>query len=65
MWAPGVEGGIVLSLRGGDFAFECGQDLSIGYASHTADAVALYLEESFSFRVVEPDAAVALRPEKK
>jgi len=65
VWAPGVEGGIVLSLRGGDFVLECGQDLSIGYASHDADTVALYLEESFSFRVVEPDAAVALRPKKK
>jgi uncharacterized linocin/CFP29 family protein len=65
VWAPGVEGGIVLSLRGGDFLFECGQDISIGYAWHDAESVALYLEESFSFRVVEPDAAVALRNKKK
>ena len=61
MWAPGVEGGIVLSLRGGDFLFESGQDISIGYLSHDAETVALYLEESFSFRVTEPDSAVALR----
>ncbi len=61
VWAPGVEGGIVLSLRGGDFLFDSGQDISIGYLSHDADTVALYLEESFSFRVTEPDAAVALR----
>jgi uncharacterized linocin/CFP29 family protein len=65
VWAPGVEAGIVLSLRGGDFIFECGQDISIGYAWHDAGSVALYLEESFSFRVVEPDAAVALRNKKK
>ena len=65
VWAPGVEGGIVLSLRGGDFVFECGQDISIGYASHDAETVALYLEESFSFRVLEPDAAVALRSKPK
>src|SRR6202035_4853486 len=25
VWAPGVEGGIVLSLRGGDFLLDCGQ----------------------------------------
>jgi uncharacterized linocin/CFP29 family protein len=61
IWAPGVEGGIVLSLRGGDFLFECGEDLSLGYLDHDADVVRLYIEESFSFRVVEPDAAVSLR----
>ncbi|HAM00604.1 MAG TPA: bacteriocin, partial [Acidimicrobiaceae bacterium] len=62
VWAPGVRGGIVLSLRGGDFVLECGQDLSIGYQSHDAEVVRLYLEESVSFRVIEPDAAVALVP---
>ena len=61
VWAPGIEGGVVLSLRGGDFQIECGQDLSIGYLDHDADVVRLYLEESFNFRVLEPDAAVALR----
>ena len=60
MWAPGVEGAVVLSLRGGDFLFESGQDLSIGYDSHDAEVVELYLEESFSFRVATPEAAVAL-----
>jgi uncharacterized linocin/CFP29 family protein len=61
VWAPGVEGGIVLSLRGGDFALDSGQDLSIGYLSHDAQTVRLYIEESFSFRVHEPDAAVTLQ----
>ena len=60
VWAPGVEGAVVLSLRGGDFLFESGQDLSIGYDSHDADIVRLYLEESFSFHVATPEAAVAL-----
>jgi len=60
VWAPGVKGAIVLSTRGGDFLFESGQDLSIGYRSHDADSVRLYLEESFSFRVATPEAAVAL-----
>jgi uncharacterized linocin/CFP29 family protein len=63
VWAPGVEGGVVLSLRGGDFVIDSGQDLSIGYLDHDAAVVRLYVEESFSFRVVEPDAAVALRRE--
>lgn len=62
VWAPGVQGAVVVSLRGGDFLFECGQDLSIGYERHDADQVHLYLEESFSFRVASPEAAVTLRP---
>jgi uncharacterized linocin/CFP29 family protein len=61
VWAPGVEGGVVLSLRGGDFHIDCGQDLSIGYLDHDADVVRLYIEESFNFRVLEPDAAIALQ----
>ena len=60
VWAPGVGGALVLSLRGGDFVFESGQDLSIGYDSHDAETVRLYLEESFSFHVATPEAAVML-----
>ena len=41
VWAPGVDGGVVLSLRGGDFLFECGQDIAIGYDSHDAENVGL------------------------
>jgi uncharacterized linocin/CFP29 family protein len=59
--APGVNGAVVVSLRGGDFLFESGEDLSVGYDSHDAELVHLYIEESFSFRVVTPDAAVVLR----
>jgi len=62
VWAPGVKGAVVLSLRGGDFLFESGQDLAIGYSHHDADAVHLYLEESFSFVVATPEAAAPLSP---
>jgi uncharacterized linocin/CFP29 family protein len=62
VWAPGVRGAVVVSLRGGDFLFDSGEDLSVGYESHDADAVQLYLEESFSFRVATPEAAVELSP---
>jgi uncharacterized linocin/CFP29 family protein len=62
VWAPGVEGAVALSLRSGDFVFESGQDLAIGYDSHDADVVRLYLQESFSFHVATPEAAVALKP---
>jgi len=60
VWAPGIDGGVVISQRGGDFVFESGQDLSIGYLDHDATQVTLYLEESFTFRVAEPGAAVAI-----
>jgi uncharacterized linocin/CFP29 family protein len=62
VWTPGLEGAVVLSLRGGDFLFESGQDLSVGYDSHDGEVVRLYLEQSFSFRVVTPEAAVVLAP---
>lgn len=62
VWTPGVIGGAVLSLRGGDFLLESGQDLSVGYDSHDAENVHLYIQESFSFRVATPEAAVALKP---
>ena len=60
VWAPGLDGAVVMSLRGGDFLFESGQDLSLGYDSHDDESVRLYLEQSFSFRVAGDDAAVAL-----
>jgi uncharacterized linocin/CFP29 family protein len=60
VWAPGVRGAVVVSLRGGDFLFESGQDLSLGYEAHDRELVQLYLEESFSFRVATPEAAVVL-----
>jgi uncharacterized linocin/CFP29 family protein len=63
VWTPGVDGAVVLSLRGGDFMFECGQDLSIGYQSHSDDTVSFYLEESFSFHVATPEAAVSFVPQ--
>jgi uncharacterized linocin/CFP29 family protein len=61
VWVPGLDGAIVMSLRGGDFVLTVGQDASIGYASHTRDQVELFLTQSFAFRVLEPAAAVELR----
>jgi uncharacterized linocin/CFP29 family protein len=61
VWTPGIEGAVVLSLRGGDFLLELGQDVSVGYRSHDAAGVDLYLEETFSFRVATPEAAIAIR----
>jgi uncharacterized linocin/CFP29 family protein len=62
VWAPGIDGAVVLSLRGGDFVMDVGQDISMGYLSHDAENVTLYLEESLTFRVLEPDAVVVVSP---
>jgi uncharacterized linocin/CFP29 family protein len=60
-WSPALEGGAVLSRRGGDFELTVGQDLAIGYKLHDAKKVELFFAESFTFRVLEPAAAVELR----
>lgn len=61
LWAPAVDGALVVSLRGDDFELMVGQDLSIGYRTHDASTVTLYLEESLTFRAAGPEAAVALK----
>lgn len=58
--APGLDGGLVISLRGGDFELTVGQDFSIGYLDHDAERVRLYIEESFTFLVLSPQAAIPL-----
>lgn len=60
VWAPAVNGAMVLSVRGGDFELTVGRDLSVGYREHTAEKVRLYLTETMTFRSLTPEAAVAL-----
>lgn len=60
VWAPAVDGAIVLSERGGDYEMTVGEDFSIGYRSASDESVAFYLEESLAFRINTPDAAVVL-----
>ncbi len=58
--APAVDGAVVLSVRGGDYEMSVGQDISIGFADRDRHHVELFLTESFTFRVLEPAAAVHL-----
>jgi uncharacterized linocin/CFP29 family protein len=60
VWAPAISGAVLLTTRGGDFSLHLGQDLSIGYQSHTDADVVLYLQESFTFQLLTTEAAVAL-----
>ncbi len=60
-WSSAVEGGVLLSARGGDYELTVGQDLSIGYLKHDQEKIQLFLTESFIFRVLEPRAAVEFK----
>jgi uncharacterized linocin/CFP29 family protein len=65
IWAPAIKGGLLLTTRGGDFELHVGQDISIGYLSHTDTAVRLYLQETFTFLPLTSEASVVLgSPEK-
>lgn len=65
IWAPAIAGAFVLTTRGGDFELHIGQDVSIGYFSHTDSVVRLYLQETFTFLMLTSEAAVALAPNAK
>lgn len=58
--APAIDRGVLMSVRGGDYRLTIGQDFSVGYAYHEKHEVELYIAESFTFRVLEPGAAVVL-----
>jgi uncharacterized linocin/CFP29 family protein len=60
MWAPAIDGALLVSGRGGDYELRLGQDLSIGYLTHDADHVELYFTESFTFAVYTAEASVSI-----
>jgi len=60
IWAPAIDGAFVVTTRGGDFGLYIGEDVSIGYLSHTDTHVRLYLEETFTFLYLTSESAVAL-----
>jgi uncharacterized linocin/CFP29 family protein len=60
VWAPAIEGGLLLSGRGGDYELRLGQDLSIGYLSHDADQVRLSFIETFTFLAYTAEASVPI-----
>jgi uncharacterized linocin/CFP29 family protein len=58
VWARGVRGAVVLRLRAGDFIFDSRQEVLIEHQSHDAEVVRLHPEESLSFHVARPEAAI-------
>lgn len=61
IWAPALDHGALISMRGGDLELTVGQDLSIGYSGTNGDSVQLYLTESFTFRAHETTVVVPLQ----
>jgi len=60
VWAPGLDGALVLSMRGDDFRLTVGEDFSIGYLGHDNEMVRFYIEETFTFWLLSPQAAIPL-----
>jgi uncharacterized linocin/CFP29 family protein len=61
LFSPALDGGVLLSKAGSYFEMVVGQDISIGYQNHNHEKVDLFLTESFTFRVLETDAAIELK----
>lgn len=58
--APFIDGAFLFPVdNSGDFELVLGQDASVGYEEQDGQQVKLYLTESFTFRVLEPQAVVA------
>ncbi|WP_436164370.1 encapsulin [Bosea sp. LjRoot9] len=62
IWAPAIEGGFVLTTRGGDFELDIGQEISIAYLSHSGAMVELHLQETFTFRMLTSEASIIPAP---
>lgn len=60
VWAPALDGALIVSERGGDYVLRLGQDVSIGYLSHDDSVINLYLQESFTFQVNTAEASVVI-----
>lgn len=56
-----VKDALLVSGRGGDLVLTIGQDLAIGYHSHTTMEINLFLTESFTFRAITPQAVVGFK----
>lgn len=56
-----VQDALLVAGRGGDVELTVGQDLAVGYHSHSTTGVNLFVTESFTFRVVTPEAIIGFK----
>jgi uncharacterized linocin/CFP29 family protein len=52
---------LLVAARGGDFELTVGQDLAVGYHNHSTTGINLFVTESFTFRVVTPEALIGFK----
>lgn len=62
IWAAAIEGGFLLSTRGGDYELSLGEDLAIGYTAHDGTGIELYFRQTLTFLAYTDEAVVALDP---
>jgi uncharacterized linocin/CFP29 family protein len=58
IYAEFLKDALLVANRGGDAELTIGQDFAIGYHSHTTNEINLFITESFTFRVLAPEALV-------
>jgi len=61
IYSAAVKDALLVAGRGGDLELTVGQDFAIGYHSHTASEIRLFVVESFAFRVISPEALVGFK----
>jgi uncharacterized linocin/CFP29 family protein len=55
--------GVLVSIRDDDLKLTIGQDFSIGYEQHDSENVKLFITETFTFQINEPNAIINLKTE--
>lgn len=58
IYSEAVDGALLVADREGDLELSVGQDFAIGYEGHDSQKVDLFITESFTFRVIAPEAVV-------
>ncbi|SCZ09196.1 family 1 encapsulin nanocompartment shell protein [Alkaliphilus peptidifermentans] len=58
IYTPTIDGALLVPYNHDDLEFTIGQDFSIGYESHDSHKVKLFITESFTFRVLNPDIVI-------
>ena len=58
IYSEAVKDALLVAARGGDLELTVGQDFAIGYHSHTTSSIDLFITESFTFRVIVPEALI-------
>jgi len=61
IYAALAQDALLIAGRGGDMELTIGQDLAVGYHNHSTTGVNLFVTESFTFRVVAPEAVVGFK----